>query len=87
MPIEDTREWLTICLDCQEPSHLIYNILVDGKWRFKRIIDIKEYRINGTLCPECKQARAEAYEAKQRFPHSDRWTILRSYGHDDRGCI
>ena len=94
MRIIDNRPAITICIDCQVPSHLIYKVYRDGdhgfppSWQFERIMDIKAYKPNGTLCPECLQKRSLAYEEKQKQVHISRYDrVLRSYGFNENGSL
>jgi hypothetical protein len=81
------RPRITLCIGGCVVNR-IYHVLRDGSWSWMRIPFIKEYNVNGVLCPDCQATREEAFEKAQTRPRmSEKDRVLRSWGHNPTGSI
>ncbi len=79
------RPWITLCIGGCAVNRIYKVRQLGGAWIDMRIPSLKEYNINGVLCPACQNERDKAFEQAQSRPRmSEKDRILRSY---EKGVI
>jgi len=88
---------VVICAWCKSDETMTFKIKrSETVWGFMRIPNINDYQVSHSVCPECLaklkketlETTARAKEGQRGYsPIDTKWSILRSWGDDDRGCL